>query len=130
MQNVSHIESSGIGKHHELGTGRGLVVVQLVLACSKRNEAVTLSQFAVPSQMPGGIHLSSGPPSFRTMFRSENMVPKMSFASSCALNRAGRALAGPRSGGAPLLVALEPEMSRVDVPPPEIGRSCLAQSLE
>jgi hypothetical protein len=55
----------------------------------------------------------------------------MSFASSWALNRAGRALAGPRSGGAPLLVALEPEMGRMDVPPPpEIGRSCLAQSLE
>ena len=34
-------------------------------------------------------YLSSSPPSFRTMFRKENTVPKMSFASSSAL-RAGR----------------------------------------
>jgi len=33
--------------------------------------------------------LSSGPPSLRTMFRSEKMVPKISFASSSAL-RPGR----------------------------------------
>jgi hypothetical protein len=40
MQDVSHIEGLCIGKHHELGTGRGLVVMQLVLACSKGYEAV------------------------------------------------------------------------------------------
>lgn len=131
MQDVAHVESSSIGKHHEFGACRGLEVVQLVLACSKGNEAVTmLSVCRLPLRRLGGVHLSSGPPSFRTMFRSENIVPKMSFASSCALNRAGRALAGPRSGGAPLLVALASEMGRMEVPPPEIGRSCLAQSLE
>ena len=34
-------------------------------------------------------HLSSSPPSLRTIFRKENTVPNMSFASSSAL-RAGR----------------------------------------
>ena len=29
-------------------------------------------------------YLSSGPPSFRVMFRNEKTVPKMSLASSCA----------------------------------------------
>jgi hypothetical protein len=77
-----------------------------------------------------GAHLSSGPPSFRTIFRNEKIVPKMSFASSWALNRVGRALADPISGAAPWLAALEPEMGLVDVPLEEIGLSCLAQSLE
>lgn len=65
------------------------------------------------------------------MFRNENMVPKINFASSCALNLAGRALAGPRSGATgPLLAALESERGRAAVPLDEIGRSCRAQSLE
>ena len=54
----------------------------------------------------------------------------MSFASSCALNRAGRTLAGPISVVAPLLTALESEMGRAGAPPEDIGLSCLAQSLE
>ena len=59
------------------------------------------------------------------------MVPNINFASSCALNLAGRALAGPRSGAAgPLLAALEPERGRAGVPDDDRGRSCLAQSLE
>lgn len=76
--------------------------------------------------------LSSGPPSFRTIFRNENIVPNMSFASSCALNRAGRALAGPRSGGMPLLATLESEigLDDFDAPLDDKGRSCRAQSLE
>jgi len=59
------------------------------------------------------------------------MVPKINFASSCALSLAGRALAGPRSGAAgPVLAALEPERGRAAVPLDDIGLSCLAQSLE
>ena len=54
----------------------------------------------------------------------------MSFASSWALNRAGRALAGPISAVAPLLAALESEIGLAGVPPEDIGLSCLAQSLE
>jgi len=34
--------------------------------------------------------LSSSPPSFRTIFLSENIVPKISFASSAALSRGCR----------------------------------------
>ena len=64
----------------------------------------------IPCTKLGRSHLSSGPPSFLTIFRNENIVPKMSFASSCALSRTGRALAGPRSGTGPLLAALESEM--------------------
>jgi hypothetical protein len=62
------------------------------------------------------------------MFRSENIVPKMSFASSCALKRVGRALAGPISVIGGLLVELDPEIGLVDAP--LSGRSCLAQSRE
>lgn len=61
------------------------------------------------------------------------MVPKMSFASSWALRRAGRARAGPRSGGAAPLLAggPEPEIGRgVGSTPADRGRSCRAQSLE
>jgi len=67
----------------------------------------------------------------RTIFRSENMVPNINFASSCALSLAGRALAGPRSviAGA-LLAALESERGRAAIPLDDTGRSCLAQSLE
>ena len=53
----------------------------------------------------------------------------MSFASSCALNRVGRALAGPISG-VPLLAALESDMGRAGAPPEDIGWSCLAQRRE
>ena len=42
--------------------------------------------------------LSSGPPSLRTIFRREKIVPKMSFASSLAERRVGRERAGPVSG--------------------------------
>ena len=41
--------------------------------------------------------MSSVPPSFRTIFRSEKMVPKMSLASSFALSF-------PRRGTSPLLL--------------------------
>jgi hypothetical protein len=68
-------------------------------------------------------YLSSGPPSFRTILRSENIVPKMSFASSFALSRAGRALAAPVSVMAGLLVLLEPEIGLPCTPPEDIGRS-------
>lgn len=73
-------------------------------------------------------YLSSGPPSFRTILRRENMVPNMSLASSFALNRAGRDLAGPVSVIAGLLELLEPEIGLPCAPPEDIGRSCAAQS--
>ena len=76
------------------------------------------------------LYLSSGPPSFRTIFRSENIVPNMSFASSFALSRAGRDLAAPVSVIAGLLVLLEPEIGLPCTPPEDIGRSCAAHSLE
>ena len=47
----------------------------------------------------------------------------MSFASSLALNRAGRALAGPMSVIAPLLAALELEIGRAGVPLEDNGLS-------
>lgn len=79
--------------------------------------------------------LSSGPPNFRTMFRNEKIVPKISFSSSWAERRAGRARAGPESGvsaGARfvgLLVLEEVEMGREGVR--DDGRSCCrAQSFE
>jgi hypothetical protein len=34
VQDVAHIESLRICKHHEFDVGRRLVVVQLILACS------------------------------------------------------------------------------------------------
>lgn len=64
------------------------------------------------------------------MFRSEKMVPNMSFASSFALSRAGRALAGPVSVMAGLLVELDPEIGLACAPPDDIGLSDVAQSLE
>lgn len=74
-------------------------------------------------------YLSSGPPSFRAIFRKEKIVPKMSLASSWALSRAGRALAGPRSTTTPLLVPLESDTGLVfEVAVEEVGLS-LAQSL-
>lgn len=77
------------------------------------------------------MYLSSGPPSFRTIFRRENIVPKMSFASSWALSRVGRALAGPRSAAiVPLLAMLGSEIGRAGVPPVETGLSCLAHNRE
>lgn len=54
----------------------------------------------------------------------------MSFASSCALNREGRDLAGPVSVMAGVLALLEPEIGLPCVPPEDIGLSCAAQSLE
>jgi hypothetical protein len=74
-------------------------------------------------------YLSSGPPSLRTMFRRENIVPNMSFASSFALSRAGRDLAGPESVIIGLLLLLEPEIGLPCAPPEDVGRSCAAQSL-
>lgn len=80
--------------------------------------------------------LSSGPPSLRTMFRREKIVPKMSFASSWAERRAGRARAGPRSGTASVCPEEVVEVERgraVDkevVPGIEVGRSCRAQRRE
>ena len=79
--------------------------------------------------------LSSGPPSLRTMLRNEKIVPKISFASSWAERRAGRARAGPKSGAAsvwPEEVDVV-EMGRVEdgfVPKREEGRSCRAQRRE
>jgi hypothetical protein len=64
------------------------------------------------------------------MFRRENIVPNMSFASSFALSRAGRCLAAPVSVMAGLLILLEPELGLPCTPPEDIGRSCAAQSLE
>jgi hypothetical protein len=61
--------------------------------------------------------LSSGPPSLRTIFRSEKMVPKISFASSCAERRAGRARAGPRSTERAALASLVEEMGRLGLGP-------------
>jgi hypothetical protein len=68
----------------------------------------------------------------RTIFLSEKIVPKMSFASSWALSRAGRARAGPRSGARvlPPDAVLEVEMGLVEVPDEEMGRSCRAQRRE
>jgi hypothetical protein len=131
MQNIPHVEGLGVREHNKFDVGRRLVVMQLVLTCPKRYEART------PHIRTTHLHrkhiypyLSSGPPNFRTMFRIENMVPKISFASSCALSRAGRALAGPTSGAAAVLATLEPDMGLVDAPLDDIGRSCLAHSLE
>jgi hypothetical protein len=74
--------------------------------------------------MDNAPYLSSGPPSFLTIFRNENTVPNMSFASSLALNLAGRALAGPRSGGgAPLIDTFGSDIGRFVVPESEGGRS-------
>jgi len=69
--------------------------------------------------------LSSGPPNFRTIFLREKMVPKISFASSWALRRAGRARAGPRSGTSvfPPDAVLDVEMGRLDAAEEEMGRS-------
>jgi hypothetical protein len=64
------------------------------------------------------------------MFRSENIVPNMSFASSFALSRAGRALAGPASVMGGLLVELEPEIGLAWAAPDDMGLSGVAQSLE
>jgi hypothetical protein len=74
-------------------------------------------------------YLSSGPPSLRTMFRSEKIVPNMSFASSLALSRAGRARAGPLSVMGVVLMVPEPE-SGLACAPPDMGLSWAAQSLE
>jgi hypothetical protein len=74
--------------------------------------------------------LSSGPPSLRTIFRNEKIVPKMSFASSCADKRAGRARAGPASGASAgarfvgLLLLLDVEMGLAGVR--DVGRFCCA----
>jgi hypothetical protein len=57
------------------------------------------------------------------------MVPNMSLASSFALKRAGRDLAGPVSVMAGLLELLEPEIGLPCAPPEDIGRSCAVQSL-
>tara|TARA_R110002060_G_scaffold76174_3_gene86356 strand:- start:221 stop:454 length:234 start_codon:yes stop_codon:yes gene_type:complete len=77
------------------------------------------------------------------MFRSEKIVPKMSFASSCAERRVGRARAGPRLGSVTVVVefwdcgtrvvvlevVLDVEMGRP--PEEERGRSgCRAQRRE
>ncbi len=64
--------------------------------------------------------LSSGPPSFLTIFRSENMVPKISFASSCAESLAGRARAGPRSGVGTRVLGFE-VLEEVDRGRPDAG---------
>jgi hypothetical protein len=76
----------------------------------------------VPTPSPAPYHspqrletyLSSGPPSFLTIFLNEKIVPNINFASSCALNLAGLALAGPRSGAGALmaeaLTVLAPEI--------------------
>lgn len=68
------------------------------------------------------------------MFRSENTVPKISFASSCALNLVGLALAGPKSTGAVRFVepVLVPEIGRGwEFEEAESGRSLfLAHSRE
>lgn len=59
-------------------------------------------------------------------------MPKMSFASSWAERRAGRARAGPKSGAARVLppdVVEEVEMGR-EMLEAEMGRSCRAQRRE
>ena len=69
------------------------------------------------------------------MFRSEKIVPKISFASSCAERRAGRARAGPRSGAASVwpeeveVVEIGRAVDEV-VPEREEGRSCRAHRRE
>lgn len=64
------------------------------------------------------------------MFRSENIVPNMSFASSFALSRAGRGREAVVSVIAGLLVLLEPDIGLPCPPPEDIGRSCAAHNLE
>lgn len=62
--------------------------------------------------------LSSGPPNFLTIFRRENTVPNISFASSCALNFPGRFLGTASAGalmGGMALELLELERGRVVV---------------
>ena len=75
------------------------------------------SRDRVQEQMQEGIglYLSSPPPSFRTIFRREKTVPKMSLASSSALN-AGREV------GAVLLLDRASDSGRAGLPEAEGGR--------
>jgi hypothetical protein len=64
--------------------------MEFVLARSERDEAGVKAQTSISTRLPSSFefalqYLSSSPPSFRTMFRSEKTVPKTSFASSSAL---------------------------------------------
>lgn len=63
-------------------------------------------------------YLSSSPPSLRTIFRSEKTVPKMSFASSSAVNGARF----PLPGAVPLLNGLTSEAGREDLLETDDGR--------
>jgi len=83
--------------------------------------------------------LSSGPPNFLTIFRKENMVPNINFASSWADNLLVRARAGPTSGvgisvlGFDVLEEVDNGRPEAGVPPDVRGvpRSfCRAQSRE
>jgi len=130
VQDVPHVGAWCVGKHHEFDAGGSFVVMQFVLTGAVWYEATRMCETQASTLLCRYPYLSSGPPSFRTMFRRENIVPNISFASSCALSLVGRALAGPRSGAAPLLATLEPDMGLVARPLEDTGLSCLAQSLE
>lgn len=66
--------------------------MKLIVAGSVRYETTNIQWLAsdVPSNlMPGNAYLSSGPPSLRTIFLREKMVPNINFASSSALKAFG-----------------------------------------
>jgi hypothetical protein len=87
--------------------------MEFILSSAIRDKAVK-SLIGLAEQHSGrktGAYWSSGPPNFRTIFRSEKIVPKISFASSSALSLAGRGRPGPLSGS-PALAVLEPDCGR------------------
>src|SRR5436190_5532187 len=119
MQDISHIGSLSIGEHDEFDVGDRFIVVQFILSrtiTDKTSRIISVrkshSKLRVckNTRILASTYLSSGPPSLRTIFRNEKIVPKMSFASSCALNFVGLALAGPKFAGAPVLAKLDSEV--------------------
>jgi hypothetical protein len=136
MQDISHIRCLSVRKHDKFDVRDGLVVVQFVLSGTiayetRRSKTSDVIPFYNIINRPIIAYLSSCPPSLRTIFRSENMVPKMSFASSWALSRAGRALAGPKSGCIPALAKLISEVGCAFfvAPADDGGLSCDAHNL-
>ena len=101
LQRKPHAGTFEIGKHDEFDIGRGLVVVQLVLIGTEGDKTgdkdIMVSNWLICPRRKRKSHLSSSPPSLRTIFRREKTVPKMSFASSSVV-RAN----WPKTAGTPV----------------------------
>lgn len=91
--------------------------MQFILAGTVRDEAGRVVSTPVESKVTAkASHLSSSPPSFRTIFRSEKTVPKTSFASSSVDRVDGEV------EGSPLATVGVSEVGREGFPATEAGR--------